>query len=194
MEFVISPFLTKINPLSPPEVQIFSLLEENDVDNISYDRYSPLILESFGDSKLKQNPEQILLYDRQGVDQVIGYKGTQLENLMKKLFVGSLSWNTKDSDLSDAFARFGEITEAKIITDRHSGRSRGFGFITFEDAAAADKAIEEMNGTELDGREITVNEAQEKRRDNRGGGGGGGGGGGRRGGGGYGGGGGGRNW
>jgi len=104
---------------------------------------------------------------------------------MKKLFVGSLSWNTTDRDLTDAFARFGEITEAKVITDRDSGRSRGFGFVTFEDGAAADKAIAEMNGTQLDGREITVNEAQDKRRD--GGGGGGGGRGGRGGGGGYGG-------
>jgi uncharacterized membrane protein YgcG len=116
---------------------------------------------------------------------------TEME--MKKLFVGSLSWNTTDRDLADAFAKFGEITEAKVITDRDSGRSRGFGFVTFEDAAAADKAIAEMNGTQLDGREITVNEAQDKRRDGGGGGGGGGGGrGGRGGGGGYGGGGGGR--
>ena len=93
---------------------------------------------------------------------------------MKKLFVGNLSWNTADAELSDAFGRFGEITEAKVITDRNTGRSRGFGFITFEDTEAADKAISEMNGTSLDGREITVNEAQDKRRDdNRGGGGGG---------------------
>ncbi len=97
---------------------------------------------------------------------------------MKKLFVGSLSWNTTDRDLADAFAKFGEITEAKVITDRDSGRSRGFGFVTFEDAAAADKAIAEMNGTQLDGREITVNEAQDKRRDGGGGRGGRGGGGG----------------
>jgi uncharacterized membrane protein YgcG len=106
------------------------------------------------------------------------------EKEMKKLFVGSLSWNTTDRDLADAFAKFGEITEAKVITDRDSGRSRGFGFVTFEDAAAADKAIAEMNGTQLDGREITVNEAQDKRRDGGGGGGGGGGRGGRGGGGG----------
>ena len=100
---------------------------------------------------------------------------------MKKLFVGSLSWNTSDHELSEAFARFGEVTEAKVITDRETGRSRGFGFVTFEDASDADKAISEMNGTTLDGREITVNEAQEKRRDNnRGGGGGFGGGGGGR--------------
>ncbi len=98
-----------------------------------------------------------------------------MEKKMKKLFVGSLSWNTSDQELSEAFSRFGEITEAKVITDRESGRSRGFGFVTFEDASAADAAIAEMNGSTLDGREINVNEAQDKRRDNRGGGGGGGG-------------------
>ncbi|MBN2804397.1 MAG: RNA-binding protein [Deltaproteobacteria bacterium] len=92
---------------------------------------------------------------------------------MKKLFVGSLSWNTTDADLSDAFERFGAITEAKVIKDRESGRSRGFGFITFEDEGAATTAISEMNGAQLDGREITVNEAQEKRRSGGGGGGGG---------------------
>lgn len=89
---------------------------------------------------------------------------------MKKLFVGSLSWNTTDRELEDAFARFGEITEAKVITDRESGRSRGFGFVTFTDDGAADNAIEEMNGVQLDGRAITVNEARERSRDNRGGG------------------------
>ncbi|MBN2531161.1 MAG: RNA-binding protein [Deltaproteobacteria bacterium] len=108
---------------------------------------------------------------------------------MNKIFVGSLSWNTTDSDLLAAFEGFGAITESKVISDRNTGRSRGFGFVTFEASEAAAKAIEEMNGTTLDGREITVTEAREKRRE----GGGGGGGGGRRGGGGFGGGGGGGN-
>ena len=84
---------------------------------------------------------------------------------MKKLFVGSLSWNTTDRDLEEAFARFGEISEAKVITDRETGRSRGFGFVTFEDAEAATTAISEMNNTTLDGREINVNEAQDRPRD-----------------------------
>jgi RNA recognition motif-containing protein len=91
---------------------------------------------------------------------------------MKKLFVGSLSWNTNDAELEAAFARFGNITEAKVITNRETGRSRGFGFVTFQDEAAADTAMSEMNGTELDGRSITVNEAKEKRREKRGPGGG----------------------
>lgn len=81
---------------------------------------------------------------------------------MKKLFVGSLSWNTNDAGLEEAFSRFGAITEAKVITHRETGRSRGFGFVTFQDDAAANTAMSEMNGTELDGRPITVNEAKER--------------------------------
>jgi cold-inducible RNA-binding protein len=89
---------------------------------------------------------------------------------MKKLFVGNLSWNTDDAELAKAFSSYGEITEAKVITDRNTGRSRGFGFVSLEEDEAADRAIEEMNNTELDGRTITVNVAQDKRRDSRGGG------------------------
>jgi len=98
--------------------------------------------------------------------------------MSKKLFVGSLSWDTTDEGLQEAFAQFGEITEAKVITDRDSGRSRGFGFVTFTDDEAADKAMSAMNGFQLDGRPIRVDVAQ----DRRSGGGGGGGGGGDRGG------------
>lgn len=90
---------------------------------------------------------------------------------MKKLFVGNLSWNTSEAELESAFSRFGQTSDVKIITDRETGRSRGFGFITFDDEAAAQTAIEEMNGSQLDGRSLTVNEAQEKRRDNNRGGG-----------------------
>ncbi len=93
---------------------------------------------------------------------------------MSKLFVGSLSWNTTESDLEQAFSRFGQITEAKVITDRNTGRSRGFGFVTFEDADASKAAIEEMDGTQLDGRTIKVDVAHQRRRDSRDGGGGGG--------------------
>jgi cold-inducible RNA-binding protein len=98
--------------------------------------------------------------------------------MSKKLFVGSLSWDTNDDSLNAAFSPFGEITEAIVITDRHSGRSRGFGFVTFVDDEAADKAIAELNGTELDGREIKVDVAQARERSGGDGGGGGGGGGG----------------
>jgi len=99
--------------------------------------------------------------------------------MSKKLFVGSLSWNTDDHGLREAFAVHGEIVEAIVISDRDSGRSRGFGFVTFEDDEAADKAIAALNGTELDGRTIKVDVAQAKERDGGRGGGGGGGGGGR---------------
>ena len=103
----------------------------------------------------------------------------------KKLFVGGLSWNTTDDGLLEAFSAFGEVTDAKVITDRDTGRSRGFGFVTFSDADAATTAIAQMDGTELDGRTIRVNEAED--RGPRGGGGGGGGRGGGGGGGGFGG-------
>jgi len=97
---------------------------------------------------------------------------------MMKLFVGSLSWDTDDHSLREAFERFGEVEEAKVITDRETGRSRGFGFVTFSGREDAEAAIAEMNGKELDGRTINVNEARE-REPRRGGGGGGGGGGNR---------------
>ena len=88
----------------------------------------------------------------------------------KKLFVGNLSWNTRDEGLYEAFSHFGEVTDAKVITDRDTGRSRGFGFVTFEEDEAADKAVAALNGTELDGRAIRVDVAHAKER-NRGGGG-----------------------
>ena len=79
-----------------------------------------------------------------------------------KLFVGNLSWNTAEEDLRDAFSRFGQIDECRIITDRDTGRSRGFGFLTFADPDSAQAAMNEMNGTELDGRSLNVNEAKER--------------------------------
>ncbi len=94
--------------------------------------------------------------------------------MAKRLFVGGLSWNTEEPELRQAFERFGELTDVRVITDRETGRSRGFGFVGFVDGQAADTAVAEMDGTDLDGRTIRVNEAQE--RQPRGGGGGGGGG------------------
>jgi cold-inducible RNA-binding protein len=82
--------------------------------------------------------------------------------MAKKLFVGGLSWDTKDEGLRQAFASYGEITEAKVITDRDTGRSRGFGFVTFAQDDDAKTAISKMDGTNLDGKIIKVNEAQEK--------------------------------
>jgi RNA recognition motif-containing protein len=82
--------------------------------------------------------------------------------MAKKLFVGGLSWDTTDEGLRQAFALYGEITEAKVITDRGTGRSRGFGFVTFAQNEDANSAISKMDGTSLDGKTIKVNEAQEK--------------------------------
>jgi RNA recognition motif-containing protein len=98
--------------------------------------------------------------------------------MSKKLFVGSLSWDTNDEGLRAAFGAHGEISEAVVISDRDTGRSRGFGFVTFDDDEAADKAVAALNGTELDGRTIRVDVAQAKERSGGGGGGGRGGGGG----------------
>jgi RNA recognition motif-containing protein len=80
--------------------------------------------------------------------------------MSKKLFVGGLSWGTTDDRLREAFTRFGEVVEAKIITDRETGRSRGFGFVTFADPTHGDAAMSAMDNQDLDGRTIRVNEAQ----------------------------------
>ncbi len=93
--------------------------------------------------------------------------------MSNKIFVGGLSWDTSDASLRQAFEAYGSVVEAKVISDRDTGRSRGFGFVTFESPADAQAAIEEMDGAEIDGRAVRVNEAQD-RRDGGGGGGGGG--------------------
>ena len=90
---------------------------------------------------------------------------------MKKLFVGGLSWNTTDVGLENAFGEFGTVSEAKVVLDRDTGRSRGFGFVSFEEDESAERALEEMNGIELDGRTIAVNEARERQSGGGGGGG-----------------------
>jgi RNA recognition motif-containing protein len=77
-----------------------------------------------------------------------------------KLFVGNLSFNTTENDLQDAFAAHGVVTEANLMTDRATGRPRGFAFVTMASPEEAQKAIDAMNGTTLDGRNLTVNEAR----------------------------------
>jgi cold-inducible RNA-binding protein len=91
-----------------------------------------------------------------------------LEKMEKKLYVGGLSWNTTDDGLRQAFEAVGEVIEAKVITDRETGRSRGFGFVTFAQDQDATTAITELDGTTLDGNTIKVNEAHEKKRGGRG--------------------------
>jgi cold-inducible RNA-binding protein len=95
--------------------------------------------------------------------------------MSNKLFCGGLAWATTDDSLRAAFEAFGEISDAKVIMDRETGRSRGFGFVTYADASSAQTARDAMDGQNLDGRTIRVDIAQER----SGGGGGGGRGGGR---------------
>ena len=99
--------------------------------------------------------------------------------MSSKLFVGGLAWATRDETLKDHFAQCGEVTDAKVIMERDTGRSRGFGFVTFADADTAAKAREELNNSELDGRSIRVDTATERPPRDGGGGGGRGGRGGR---------------
>src|SRR5271157_1482456 len=77
-----------------------------------------------------------------------------------KLFVGNLSFNTTENDLQDAFAAHGTVTEANMMMDRATGRPRGFGFITMGTPEEAQKAIDALNGSQLDGRALTVNVAR----------------------------------
>ena len=98
---------------------------------------------------------------------------------MKNLFVGNLSFQTTDSELQALFEQFGEITRVQIMTDRDTGRSRGFAFVEMTSDEAAAKAIEALNGKELGGRALNVNEARPKPEGKGGRGFGGGGGGGR---------------
>lgn len=108
------------------------------------------------------------------------------EFVSQKLFVGNLAFATSEALLRETFEQYGEVSEVRCVVDRDTGRSRGFGFVTMGSAEDARRAMQELDGSTLDGREIRVNEA-EQRRDGGGGGGrggfsGGGGGGGGRGG------------
>lgn len=93
--------------------------------------------------------------------------------MAKKIYVGNLSFQTTENDLSDLFAQFGEVESVSIITDRDTGRSKGFGFVSMSEESA-DKAIASLNGTEFSGRALTVNEARPMAKRDFGGGGGGG--------------------
>tara|TARA_Y100000310_G_C20587774_1_gene766356 strand:- start:921 stop:1175 length:255 start_codon:yes stop_codon:yes gene_type:complete len=77
-----------------------------------------------------------------------------------KVYVGNLPFGLDDNGLKDLFSEFGEVTEAVVIKDKYSGRSKGFGFVTFADDAAGQKAVSELNGKDVQGREIKVNEAR----------------------------------
>ena len=79
------------------------------------------------------------------------------------IYVGNLNFKVNENDLEGIFSEYGTVSSAKIITDKFSGRSKGFGFVTMEDEAAAAKAIEELNGAELETREMVVNEAKPRK-------------------------------
>jgi len=98
---------------------------------------------------------------------------------MKKLYVGNLPWSTTEDDLRQMFGEHGDVESVALITDRETGRSRGFAFVEM-DTEGAEKAISEFNGKDMGGRALRVNEAQDKPRRSGGGGSGGGGGGGNR--------------
>src|ERR1017187_38489 len=101
---------------------------------------------------------------------------TENKNMGNRLYVGNLSFSATNDTVRAAFSSFGEITDVHVVSDRDSGQSRGFGFVTMGSADAAQKAIAEMNGAMLDGRALKVNEAEERQGGGgRGGGGGGGG-------------------
>ncbi len=78
------------------------------------------------------------------------------------IYVGNLSYSVGDPELAEMFEPFGEVASARVISDRNSGRSKGFGFVEMDDADAAKKAIDELNGKEVGGRELKVNEARPK--------------------------------
>ncbi len=87
------------------------------------------------------------------------------------IYVGNLSWNLKDQDLSNLFASHGEVSSAKIVTDKFTNRSKGFGFVEMPNDDQAQAAIAALNGTEVDGRNIVVNESRPKPEGSGGGGG-----------------------
>ncbi len=92
-----------------------------------------------------------------------------------RLFIGNLSWDSDEDTLRDAFSQYGEVVDAKVITHRDTGKSRGFGFVTLATSQAAMSAIEALDGAKMDGRNIKVSIAEERRPRPGGGGGGGGG-------------------
>jgi len=88
------------------------------------------------------------------------------------IYVGNLSWGLKDQDLANLFAPFGEVTSAKIVTDKFTQRSKGFGFVEMANDEEAQAAIAQLNGTEVEGRSLVVNESRPKQEGGSGGGGG----------------------
>lgn len=79
-----------------------------------------------------------------------------------KLFIGNLSWSTTDQSLENAFSAYGEVIDSKVVVDRYTGKSRGFGFITFAESDSALAALQNMNGAEVDGRPVRIDRANKR--------------------------------
>ncbi len=87
--------------------------------------------------------------------------------MKNKLFVGGIAWATTEEGLKEFFSQVGNVIEVKIIVDRMTGKSRGFGFVTMESDEEAEKAVNELNGKELDGRALVINEAKPQEKNDR---------------------------
>jgi RNA recognition motif-containing protein len=96
-------------------------------------------------------------------------RGEQETQVSKKIYVGNLPFSSTEEDLQDLFGRHGTVESVSVITDRETGRPRGFAFVEMETASAADDAIRALDGSDLGGRNIKVNEAQDRRGGGRGG-------------------------
>jgi len=118
----------------------------------------PALVDEFGNPRLPPAPEPEVALE----DIVVGgvpASAAGRRRMPMRLFVGGLSWDTGDDELRVAFEKFGEVVEAVVIKDRGTGRSRGFGFVTYADAAEGKVATKELDGSELDGRTIKVGPA-----------------------------------
>lgn len=93
----------------------------------------------------------------------MSHRGAARNESLKKLYVGNLPFSTTEESLRELFERHGPTVSVRVITDRETGRSRGFGFVEFADEGNAEKALQALNGAEVEGRALRVNEAQDKR-------------------------------
>lgn len=87
--------------------------------------------------------------------------------MQNKVFVGNLNWETTDDSLREAFEPVGSVTEATVVLDRYTGRSRGFGFVSFAEPSAMRRAVDEMNGAPIDGRRVNVDVANQRSAERR---------------------------
>jgi RNA recognition motif-containing protein len=114
------------------------------------------------DPALLEEPEKLPEVKLEDVVISVAQQPRRITTGPVRLFVGGLSWDTTTDDLRAAFVKFGPIEDASVVLDRTTGRSRGFGFVTFEKSADAAEAVKTMNGAELDGRTLKVNQAESR--------------------------------